>query len=92
MAQPETASPAPNVLADSINMRKIGRVERFLGPEYYRILRGLLTTPASIAGLFLITLFAFIAIAAPLIAPPLPNQNPYKIPRDGFEETLVLTG
>ncbi len=84
MAQPETASPAPNVLADSINMRKIGRVERFLGPEYYRILRGLLTTPASIAGLFLITLFAFIAIAAPLIAPPLPNQNPYKIPRDGF--------
>ena len=63
--------------------RKIGRVERFLGPENYRILTGLLKTPASIAGFILIGLFILIAVFAPVIIPPVGN-DPYKIPRDGF--------
>ncbi len=63
--------------------RKIGRVERFLGPENYRIITGLLKTPASIAGFILIGTFILIAVFAPVIIPPVGN-DPYKIPRDGF--------
>ena len=33
------------LLRDSISLRKIGRLERFLGPENYRILVGMLKTP-----------------------------------------------
>ncbi len=66
-------------------MRKIGRLERFLGPENYRVLLGLFKTPAAIAGTILILFFMFIALAAPVLAPPLNPNDPYKIPRDGFK-------
>lgn len=72
------------VLPETIAVRKIGRLERFLGPDNYRIIRGLLTTPASIAGFILIALFVLTAVFAPYIAPPLSNRDPYRIPRDGF--------
>ena len=71
------------VLPETIAVRKIGWLERFLGPDNYRIIRGLLTTPASIAGFVLIAFFILIAIFAPVIAPPR-TRDPYKIPRDGF--------
>ena len=70
-------------LIDAAPTRKIGRLERFLGPENYRIVRGLLKTPASILGFTLILFFLFIAIAAPWIIPPV-GRDPYQIPRDGF--------
>ena len=35
-------------LIEAAPTRKIGRLERFLGPENYRIVKGLLKTPASI--------------------------------------------
>ncbi len=63
--------------------REIGRLEHFLGPEYYRIVKGLLTTPASVIGMVVLGMFIIIALAAPVIAPPVGN-DPYKIPRDGF--------
>src|SRR5512140_2366752 len=66
------------------SMRKISRLERFLGPENYRILKGLLKTPASILGFVLIGSFILIALATPSIAPPV-GQDPYKIPRDGYK-------
>jgi peptide/nickel transport system permease protein len=72
------------LLKETVSLREIGWLERFLGPENYRIVRGLLKTPASILGFFLIAFFAFIALAAPLIAPPLTPTEPFKIPRDGF--------
>jgi peptide/nickel transport system permease protein len=72
------------LLGENVATRKIGRVERFLGPENYRIIVGLLKTPASIAGFVLIGFFIFIAIAAPLIIPPVTPKDPFKIPRDGF--------
>ncbi len=72
------------LLRETTPLRDISGLERFLGPENYRILRGLLKTPASILGFILIALFIFIALAAPLIAPPLTPDDPYKIPRDGF--------
>lgn len=72
------------LLQETIPERKISRLERFLGPENYRILQGLLKTPASILGFILIGLFIFIALAAPIIAPPVKVNDPYVIPRDGF--------
>jgi peptide/nickel transport system permease protein len=72
------------LLGENVATRKIGRVERFLGPENYRIITGLLKTPASIAGFVLIGFFIFVAVAAPLIIPPVTANDPFKIPRDGF--------
>jgi len=70
-----------------LEARKIGRFERLLGPEFYRILVGVVTNPLSIVGVILITLFVLIALAAPLIAPPVNPNNPYIIPRDGYGST-----
>jgi peptide/nickel transport system permease protein len=72
------------LLRETTALREIGWFERFLGPENYRILTGLLKTPASILGFILIGLFIFIALAAPLLAPPVTPNDPYKMPRDGF--------
>jgi len=80
------------LLPDAIPLRKIGWLERFLGPENYRILTGLLKTPASITGFVLIALFIFIALAAPVLAPPRLNADPYMIPRDGYSSKPVPPG
>lgn len=72
------------LLRETVSLREIGWFERFLGPENYRIVTGLLKTPASIMGFILIGLFILIAIAAPVIIPPVTPNDPYKMPRDGF--------
>jgi peptide/nickel transport system permease protein len=72
-----------SLLKDILPERKISWLERVLGPENYRIIKGLLKTPASIMGFILIGLFILVAVFAPAIAPPVGN-DPYKIPRDGF--------
>lgn len=71
------------LLSESRSDRKISWLERFLGPDNYRIVKGLFKTPASIGGFILILLFILIAVFAPVIAPPVGN-DPMKIPRDGF--------
>ena len=73
------------LLGTDVAMRKITRLERFLGPESYRILQGLFKTPVSVAGFSLILFFVIIALAAPILAPPVTPNDPYKIPRDGFK-------
>lgn len=75
------------VTLDGLPERKISRLERTLGPEPYRLLRGLITNPLSIIGFFILSLFIFIALAAPVIAPPRNPGTPYRIPRDGFHPT-----
>ncbi len=70
--------------ADVIATRKVGKFEMFVGKESYRILKGLVTTPTSVIGLILIALFVLIALAAPVIAPPIPGTNAYTMPRDGY--------
>lgn len=72
------------LLQEATQMREIGRFERLVGPENYRILTGLLKTPASIIGFSLILFFIFVAVAAPVLAPPRPTGDPFQIPRDGF--------
>ena len=73
------------LLNDAVSMRPISRLERFLGPDNYRIVQGMIKTPAAILGFTLVLFFIFIAVAAPVIAPPLNPNNPYTIPRDGFK-------
>ncbi len=71
-------------VADEVFLRPKGRVEQLLGPESYRLLRGLVTNPLSVAGILLITAFAVVALAAPALAPVVNTRDPYQIPRDGF--------
>ncbi|HEX5941231.1 MAG TPA: ABC transporter permease [Anaerolineales bacterium] len=73
------------LLGQAVAMRKISRLERLLGPDNYRVLQGLLKTPASIVGSLLIVLFVLVAIGAPILAPPINPNDPYTIPRDGFK-------
>jgi len=69
---------------EPIPLRKIGRFERFLGPEFYRIFRGVMTNPLSVIGLTLIAFFLLVALLAPVIIPPVNEHNPFIIPRDGY--------
>jgi peptide/nickel transport system permease protein len=79
-----TRTRAEDLQREAAPLRGIGWLERVLGPDNYRVVVGLLRTPASIAGFVLIALFVFIAVAAPVIAPPVRPTDPYRIPRDGF--------
>ncbi len=71
------------LLTEAHSDRKITWLERTLGPDNYRIVKGLFKTPASIIGFLLILTFVLIAVFAPVIAPPVGN-DPFKMPRDGF--------
>lgn len=70
--------------AEEVFLKEVPPLKRLLGPETYRILKGLLTKPMSIAGIAIIGLFALIALAAPILAPVANVRDPYIIPRDGF--------
>ena len=56
-------------------------------------LKQLLSNRLSLTGFILLGLFAFVALAAPILAPPLPNaHDPMKIPRDGFSTVPLPPG
>ena len=78
--------------ADVIAIRKIGRMERFLGTDNYRIVKMLISTPTSIAGMILLAFFVLVAVFAPVIMPPIPNTNAYMMPRDGFSPVPKAPG
>ena len=60
-------------------------LRKLLGPDWYRLLRGVITNPLSVAGLIIVTIFILVAIFAPVLAPPQGTvRDPYLIPRDGF--------
>src|SRR5690242_16022191 len=75
------------LLKDTTPSREIGRLERFVGPENYRILTGLVKTPASVIGISFILFYVLVALAAPVLAPPKATGDPFQIPRDGFSST-----
>ncbi|MEZ4643294.1 MAG: hypothetical protein R3E31_11280 [Chloroflexota bacterium] len=60
-------------------------LERLVGPEWARLIKGIFTNPLSVIGLLIIFGFVLMALFAPIIAPP-PNANwdTTLIPRDGF--------
>jgi peptide/nickel transport system permease protein len=76
--------PWVELLEEEIPTRKPSWFERAIGPEPYRIIKGLLTTPISVIGIVLLALFVVVALAAPAIMPPIPGTDPMLIPRDGF--------
>jgi peptide/nickel transport system permease protein len=82
-ADPVSAT-APVSLGEVI-VKDRNRVEKALGPEGYKLLKGLLTNPLSVTGILIILLFILVAAFAPILAPPATeNGSPYLIPRDGF--------
>lgn len=83
-SQTENVKPVELIDPEELPPRTISKMEHFLGPEPYRILRGLLNTPASRVGMILILFFVIVAVFAPMIAPPYQGRDPFKIPRDGF--------
>ncbi len=57
------------------------------------IARQMLTNRLSRSGFILLAFFAFMAIFAPVLAPPLPNaRDPMLIPRDGFSSVPLPPG
>lgn len=74
----------PSVDEQGITEREARFLERVLGPENARIVRGLFTNSLSIVGLALIGMFVAISLLAPVLAPPINPNKPYDLPRDGF--------
>lgn len=76
------ASPA---ILDQGYLRDQSRLEKLVGPEWYNLLKGLVTNPLTVAGLLLVFMFVLMALFAPALVPA-PNErwDPYLIPRDGF--------
>ncbi len=84
-----TQTPTPRSIPkssylDDLPDRKIGWLERALGPENYRILKGVISNPLSVIGISLITMFIVIALSAPFIIPNASAREPFMTPRDGF--------
>jgi peptide/nickel transport system permease protein len=70
---------------DDQDLQEQSWLERLIGPEWARLVKGVLTNPLSVTGLLIILGFIFVATFAPILAPP-PNANwdTTLIPRDGF--------
>lgn len=68
-------------------LRQRGWLEKTIGPEWYRLFRGIVTNPLSLIGLSITALFLLTAALAPVLAPPVsPVHDPYLIPRDGYAQ------
>jgi peptide/nickel transport system permease protein len=75
-----------------MELRQLNWLERILGPEFYRIVRGIVTNPLSIVGTILILFFLLVAIFSPQIIAPSSPINAYMIPRDGFATAPLPPG
>ena len=68
-------------------LRKRGWLETLIGPEWYRLIRGIVTNPLSLIGLGITSIYILVAILAPVLAPPVSEvHDPYLIPRDGYAQ------
>jgi peptide/nickel transport system permease protein len=83
-ASTSPASVGPAVLGES-NLKDLSWLEKTVGPEWYRLLRGVVTNPLSITGIIIVSFFVLMALFAPILAPqPDPLWDTKLIPRDGF--------
>ncbi len=76
-----------NATTTAFVRKPVSWLEKKLGREAYRTLKGLVTNPISVVGLLLLLFFIFVAVAAPILAPPIHPDKPFQIPRDGFGST-----
>lgn len=75
------------------HLHEQNRFERLVGPEWYRLFKGVVTNPLSVTGLIIVSAFILTALFAPTLAPaPTENWDPYKIPRDGFKPEPLPPG
>ena len=88
---PQAQKPESSYL-DLLPERKISWLEKTLGPESYRLLKGIVSNPLSIAGTILITFCVLVAVFAPAIIPPASTREPYMTPRDGFGPVPLAPG
>jgi peptide/nickel transport system permease protein len=66
-------------------LRPPSQLEKVFGPEWARLIKGILTNPLSVLGIIIIIGFISVGIFAHSLAPaPNANWDPYNIPRDGF--------
>ncbi|HUW14176.1 MAG TPA: ABC transporter permease [Anaerolineae bacterium] len=72
--------------------KKASWLEGQLGTDNYRRLRELATNPMSVAGMVLLGIFLFVAVAAPVLAPPPRPDSPFTIPRDGYGSVPLPPG
>lgn len=78
---------SPVVLEEALTAQ-VNKWEQLLGPEWYRLLRAVVTNPLSVAGLIIILSIVSMALFAPVLAPPVNEfADPYIVPRDGFSQT-----
>lgn len=77
---------------DDLPQRKISKLEQTIGPEFYRIIRGVIKNPLSVVGTILILLFILIAVFAQAIIPAVNKRDSYMIPRDGFSPVPKVPG
>jgi len=85
MADLAVTDSAVSGLIGEYTERRVGKLEKLLGPEMSRVIIGIFTNPLSIIGFGLILFFILVAVFAPFIIPPLENtRDPFKILRDGY--------
>jgi peptide/nickel transport system permease protein len=77
---------------DDLPQRKISRLEQLIGPEFYRMYRGIIKNPLSVIGVTIILLFCFIALFSSAIIPQVNKRDAYIIPRDGFSPAPKAPG
>ena len=66
-------------------MRKRSWLEKTIGPEWHRLLMGIVTNPLSVVGLIITAVYVLVAILAPVLAPQIEGvYDNYLIPRDGY--------
>lgn len=79
-----TAETSRIVSLGDFTFREQTRLEKLLGPEWARLIKGILTNPLSVTGLVILSLIILTAVFAPLLAPMNQRWEKTKIPRDGF--------
>ena len=85
VTQSPSQAPVPqSSYLDTLPERKITWLEKTIGPESYRLLKGIVTNPLSVVGVSLIIMFILIALLAPYIIPAVNKRDPYMTPRDGY--------
>lgn len=78
---------------DQGSIKSKNRLEQMVGPEWYRLIKGVFTNPLSVTGLIIVTLFILTAAFAPVLAPaPTENWDPFTIPQDGYKPEPLPPG
>lgn len=78
-------APSHPASLDEGYLRPQSRLEQMIGPEWYRLLKGIVTNPLSVLGIIIIFGFILMAVFAPVLAPPPDDRwDTTIIPRDGY--------